>query len=336
MAGSATDPSTATSAPSGAALREQIIAEMSGSGSPADEAPKAEPATQPAEEKAEEVEADAAPVETADSEEETDVGVEDDEDEDAAPADPETVKRLDVVRRAEKRMRAQVEAKEAELAAREQKLSERLSRADEIERLAARAKYDPAAVFRALGLTDDDFEMAAQALYSESKAGQADPKRKEAAARLLREREHADKLTAIEKRALELEQKLERQKLEAAAQAEAARYFEQMNQAATTAHPLVAHLLKADPNETAQGLVASYDALSKKGVPKPAAVVKHFEAQQRARFKRLGIDPDVVLGKTTETKAAPKVNGKPAPAPANSNSKPSRDELIAELASLSD
>jgi hypothetical protein len=234
-------------------------------------------------------------------------------------------------------MRSQMEAKEAEIAAREQKLSERLQRLDEIDRLAARAKYDPAALYRAHGLSDDDLESAAQALYAESKAGQADPKRRELASKLLREREQADKLTQMEKRHADLEKKLEQQKVEAAAQAQAARYFEQMNQAATTKHPLVAHLLKVDGDDTAQGLVRSYETLSKGGkVPQAAAVVAHFEKQQRARLSRLGVDPDALIG-AKKTAPVAKVNGTKAAANANASESakvPTRDELIAELSSL--
>lgn len=331
MAGSATAPSG--DVPSGADLRAQILSEMGGSGSPAVEAAPAEPAAQPAEEQAAEPEVEAAPVDADEpADEEQDEPAEDED----TPADPETAKRLDVVRRAEKRMRAQVEAKEAELAQREQRLSERLTRAEEIDRLAARAKYDPGAVMRALGLSDDDFAVVAQALYAESKEGAADPKRKEMAARLLREREQHDKLSAIEKRAIELEQKLERQKQEAAAQAEAARYFEQMHSAATSKHPLVAHMLKADPDDTAQALVASYERLATGGkVPAAAAVVADFDKQIRAKFKRLGLDPDALTGaKPKTTTAAPTKKAAPVVETVKSGT-PSKDEILAELAALS-
>jgi hypothetical protein len=342
MAGSATDPSSATpSAPSGAGLRAQIIAEMSDSGPPAvDVAPKAEPAAQLDESKVEEAD-DAAPVETADSDEDTDAAEPDaEDDEDEAPADAETAKRLDVVRRAEKRMRAQMEAKEAELSAREQKYADKLARLDKIERLAARAKYDPAAVLREFGLTDEDMEGAGQAIYSESPAAKADPRRKEAAAKLLRERENADKLTAIEKRAAELEQKIERQQTEAKMRAEMQRYSDQISQTATTKHPLVAKLLDTDQDDTVAGLGASYERLKAKAngkQPQPSAVVAEYEKTIRAKFKRIGIDPEALLG------SKPAANGEKPVKAANGKAvvepkagKPSRDELIAELSSLSD
>lgn len=306
---------------------------MAGSGaSLTDEAAPAEPATQPVEEPAEveAVEAEAAPDDADDAEQDDS----DEDSDDETPADPETAKRLDVVRRQEKRLRAQVEAKEAELAQRELRLAERLSRAEEIDRLASRAKYDPGAVMRALGLTDDDFAIVAQALYAESKEGAADPKRKEQAARLLREREQHDKLSAVEKRAIELEQKLERQKQEASAQAEAARYFERMNAAATAKHPLVAHMLKADPDETAQGLVSAYERLAAGGkVPDAAKVVAEFDRAQRARLKRIGVDPDTITGTKpkTPTPAKPKAA---APVVEQKNSAATRDEILAELSQL--
>jgi hypothetical protein len=310
---------------------------MAGSGPPSEEAAPAGPAAQPDEDAEPAIEA--AAEEPAADEPDADTDADDESDEDETPADPETAKRLDVVRRAEKRARAQADAREAELTAREQRMADRLARLDEIERLAARAKYDPAAVLRAMGLTDDDFETVGQAIYAESKVAQSDPKRKEIAAKLLREREQADKLTAIERRAQELEQKLERQREESEVRAEAARYFEQLNTTASTKHPLVAHLLKADPDDTQHGLVAAYERMmtkTKGAPPAAAAVVAEYDRAARAKFKRLGVDPDALIGKPAAAAAAATPGAKPKPAAAKKPADdrvPTREELIAELSS---
>ncbi|HVJ95869.1 MAG TPA: hypothetical protein VNC41_03465, partial [Acidimicrobiia bacterium] len=77
--------------------------------------------------------------------------------------------------------------------------------------------------------------------------------------------------------------------------------------------------------------------LSKGGkVPQAAAVVAHFEKQQRARLSRLGVDPDALIG-AKKTAPVAKVNGTKAAANANASESakvPTRDELIAELSSL--
>jgi hypothetical protein len=323
-------------------LRAQILASI-----PKDE--ESEPApkeAEPDEDVANEADEDeSAPVETADSDEDTDAEDEDgdedndddDEDEDV-PVDPKTAKGLDVVRKAEKRSRerlqATIRAKESELSAREQKLEERSARVDKIEKLAARAKYDPGALFRELGITDPaDLELAGHALYSEGPAGQADPKRKEHAGRILRDRERDDTIAQLKRENAETRELIERQRQEELADRAAAVYFDEMGEAATSKHPLVAHMLKVDPEDTRRALVVAYERVLKKtgSTPKPASVVAEYDRAERARLKRIGVDPDAIA----KTKAAPAkgaatktVAGKTA---ANSNGTPTKDQILASV-----
>lgn len=335
----------ATGAP--ADLRAQIIAEMS---SAKPEAPVEATEAAPVEDApVEEVEAaaDAAgpdedsPEVEADDLEDTD----DDEDTSLKSDDPETQKRLDAVRRAEKRMREKASQRDAEFEARQKEWQAKVDRVAEIETLAKRAKYDPAAVLRAFGLTDDDMEIAAHAIFAESPAAQKDPNRKAAAQSRLREREKEDKLSATEKRLQELEQRLETQAAQQRAQAEAAAYIEQLN-ATSAKYPLVAHLLKVDTNDTHDQLVATYNALQGqlKRAPKPAEVIAAYDKRERARLQRLGIDPAAIVKTPAKKPANANTAPKPAPAPANTNGQSNghkkmtpeeeRKAILAEIESL--
>lgn len=315
-------------------LRSQILASIPDE----DEAPAKVEAVEEeaAEVEADEPDEDAEPaVEAAADTDEDDDSDEETSDDDEPHSDPETQKRLDTVRRAEKRSRESIARERQEFESERKQHEADLGKLREFQGLAKRIKYDPAAALRLLGASEDDFEIIAQALYSESKAGAADPKRKEAAARLLREREKEDKLTAQEKRLAELEAKIERQKLESEAQAESARYIDEVNSAAAAKYPLVAHLLKSDPDESGQGIVRAYEMLLKKNngsTPKASAVVAEYDRAERARLKRIGIDPDTIAKAKTAAKKtgdAKPVNGtKTTTAPKGTLTKA---EILAQL-----
>jgi hypothetical protein len=134
------------------------------------------------------------------------------------PADAETSKRLATIQAAEKRSRDKIAAEKRELETRvkaiETEWLPRVKKAEDFEALqarAAKARSNPALlvdVFRALGFSDDHLEPVAQALYTFSKAGQADPARAKQAERMLREREQVDEVSATQRRLDELEAKI--------------------------------------------------------------------------------------------------------------------------------
>ena len=338
-----------TAAPSASDLRSQILAEaadLAKSGAKVGVKPAI---GEPVEDDEEQVEqTDDADAETAaqdDADPEVEAAADDDteptEDDDAEETetsdDPATQKRLDAVRKAEQRYRAKMAEGRQAFEAEQKKHAERIEKAEQFEAASRRAKYDPAALLRAAGLTEDDFELAAHAIYAESKAAAADPKRKEAAAARLREREKEDKLTATEKKMAELERKLEEQAQAAKAQAATARYVADIESVAKTKHPLVAHMLKVDPDDAGEGIRRAYEALGQKTgkTPAPAAVVAEYDRMQRAKLKRLGIDPDTIakspIVTTIKKKAAAATTAKGA---ANSNAAskaPTKEEILAEL-----
>jgi hypothetical protein len=266
--------------------------------------------------------------------------VEDDETEDSdeeAVVDPKAAKGLDAVRKAEKRHREKMDADRAEFAAEKQKWSEKVAKVDEYESAAKRISHDPVALLNKLGVPKDAYELIAHAIFAESQTGEKDPARKQQAQARLIEREKEDKYTAMERRQAELEKKIEQQKIDAESAAHARSYIEQLNTAATTKHPLIAHMLKVDAEDASDGLAAAYDRLVKAGgkEPTPAQVVAEMDRKERARFKRLGIDPATVM------KTGPVVAGKPAAKPVNGHAKPTngnapktRDDILAELDAL--
>lgn len=261
----------------------------------------------------------------------------DDDSDELKSDDPETQKRFDAVRKAEKRMRAAAERRDADFAARQQEWQAKVDRVAEIEKAAARIKYDPTAVLRAFGVPPEDFELLAQAIYAESPALQNDPKQKAAAQAKLKEREKEEKYSALEKRQAELEAKIEAQKKEAATQAEAAAYIAQVNATAASKFPLVAAMLKADPAGTNDDLIATYTALGNKlrRDPKPAEVVAAFDKSQRARLQKLGIDPATIAKpKAAPAKPANTNTAKPVVNGTETKKPPSKDEILAELAAL--
>ncbi len=306
--------------------RDAILAQL-------DAVETVEPA--PIEEAATEVEADdeAAPVEAAadgDSVEED----EDDEEDPAESTDPKTAKGLDAVRRAETRHRAQMERDRAEFTAEKAKHAEALAKVSEYEALAKRAKYDPIPVLKALGIAEEDFDMIAHAVYAESKTGKADPARAAQAAARLRDREKEDKYTALERRQAELETKIEADKTAREEAAHADRYIGEVN-ATAAKFPLVAHIMKAAPDDVSDALEAAFNRLQTKTgkTPKPAEVVAEMDRKERARLKAIGVDPDALTGTkplAAGAKPAAKINGTAKAAPANRPM--TKDEILASIA----
>lgn len=295
--------------------------------------------------------AESAPAEAAEPEPET---AADEAPVEAAPveADPETAKRLATVKAQEKRQReqiakdradalAQVEVRRKEI---EAEWSPKIEAAQRFEALAKRAKYDPAAVLEQLGLTSDDFEIAARHLYARSKAGQADPKNRAAAEQATREREQLDRITAHERKLADLEAKLTAKEQAQAFESQRGQYLDLTIKAVANDNaPLLAKLASKDPNKARTALWRTAEQLFDQTgeFPDSDDVITAWETQRRAELEDLGID--VTTSAKPAAPAAPRPgktlsNGHGA-APANSNAPKSRqeerDEVLREMARLS-
>jgi hypothetical protein len=115
--------------------------------------------------------------------------------------DAETSKRLAAVQNAEKRAREKVAAERAEVAAERAKIvAERAeveaarAELEAFRKAKERAKLDPVSYLEAAGV--EDLEYAAKQAYAKAKG---EPANKEAAARMMRERELADEIADLKK-----------------------------------------------------------------------------------------------------------------------------------------
>jgi len=126
-----------------------------------------------------------------------------------AKADPEEGKRLASIQKAELESRKRIQKERADLAAeREQYARDRAAfdaeRAEvaSLKKARERAALDPMAYLEAAGITD--FEYVSKQAFLRAK-GAADPNNREAAARLIREREHGSELAQLKSKYEQLE-----------------------------------------------------------------------------------------------------------------------------------
>ncbi len=328
---------TSVTAPLSAAdLRSQILSSIPEEAEkPADPEPEAteEPAAEPSEDEATEE------AEPAEDDADADDGDEDDSPKEETTDDPKALKGLDVVRRAEKRHREKMDADRAEFAREREKHAESLTKVGEYEAAAKRIAHDPVALLDKLGVPKDAYELIAHAIFAESKTGETDPARKAQASVRLRERAASDDLAETKKEIAAVRAQLEQQKIDAENAKHASVYIDQLNTAATTKHPLVAHMLKADPQDTSDLLAATYERLAKASnkEPTPAQVVAELDRKERGRLMKLGLDPDVALKlpgkKVVEVAGKKPVNGT-AVATKSTNGIKTKAEIVAELEAL--
>jgi hypothetical protein len=252
--------------------------------------------------------ADDADDETGDEEpddDDEDLDLEDDDDEpdddedadpvddEPAPKDADTAKRLDQVRRNEKRAREQHQARVREFEQQQQAFvaewKPKVEAAQEFAKLKARAKSDPAGALMALGIGEDDFEEVSKIFYGLSKTGAADPKNKAAAAALRRERELRERLDASERRFTELEQRLAQRDEETTASQQVDAYMARVEKLAGDDLPFLRESLKHRPKATRARLqqLAYQMARANDGdAVSPRDVARAFEKRRRTALER--------------------------------------------------
>lgn len=271
--------------------------------------------------------------------------VEKDEDEPEAK-DAETAKRLEQVRRTDRRLREQREQafakREAEIAARESQISEQLKphfeKLEKFEKAASRVGIDPAGVLLSLGLTEDRFEHAAQVLYTLAKS-KDDPKAKAAVAQLMKDRERDEEIDKLKRRDLEREESEKKRALQAEADRQLDAYFGKVTKAVSDKTPLVAAFMKSNPQAARERLeVVAFNLAKGTGqLPSERAVVIELEKDRRRILRDLGIDPKAVTAKkataaieastAAPTKKKPAAPAKPA-IPANDDKPMTKEEFI--------
>ena len=242
--------------------------------------------------------------------------------------DAETTKRLATINAAEKRSRDKLAAERKELEARTKELEPQLRELEAFKALKAKARkggaHLAAALKEGLGLTDDDFEPAAQSLYSLSKAGASDPNnaaRKAAADRLLAEREQMTELEALRSEIRELKDGLGKEREQQTFEQQRTAYVEHAAKELDAAvgklgDTRLARAMKGkNPAAVRQRLWAATVELTEANdgeVPEFADVVAHYQSIRRAELEELGVDPDAAIEAAPAETDTPKKNNQAA------------------------
>ena len=263
------------------------------------------------------------------------------------PVDPATTKRLAQVQAAEAKKMAAVQAErkkfEAERVAFDAERKELAEAKARLSVLEAK-RHDPAALLLALGYGEDDLEAAARQVYGMSKAAAADPKNRDAAARMARERAQATELEKATARLEALEQRIEQQNQAQAAQRALEQYSAKLTAAASPdATPLTARQMAANPDRARVALaqLALEMAQEDGDVPDAVDVVARYEKMRAAELAELGIDIGAMTAKAPEPaakKAAPRsmpANGAGTPPPPQTRAMTHEQRKAAAAAALS-
>lgn len=255
----------------------------------------------------------------------------------ATETDPVVAARLATIQRAEKRSKDALAEERATLARERAEWSEKVAAATSFSDLAARAKYDPAAVLTSLGLDAGDFEAAAKQLYALSPAGRSDPKNREIVEQQLRLRGHGDELSSTRREVAELRKFIEERDQQAAGERAAAEYLDAAVKSVNGQAPLVAAWIAKNPRAARERMraVAAELVESTGEVPEHEEVIAAMEKRRRADIEELGVDVGVVLSGSAP---APAPAGRPAPtlgqlgSPAQARATPqTREEVEADV-----
>lgn len=277
--------------------------------------------------------------EVDEEDEDLDEDDEDDEEEVVQAKDPDVAKRIAAVRktaaRQAERARRQVEQERSAWQAERARIeaAEKPDR-EEFEKfrgLKAIAKFNPAAVLEFFGYNEDDFEAASRELYTRGKSAAADPKFRDAAAKMQRERQLAGEIDDLKRWKVEKEKAEKERDEREANQRHFTKTVESIGAAAKKLGLPLAQ--KATPVQLAQ---VKYDLWNERGTePGPKAVARAFEAMKRAELEAYGVDVDAVKAapKNAVAKATTKAAAK-APVVEMKKKAPTRDRIVAELAAL--
>jgi hypothetical protein len=225
-----------------------------------------------------------------------------------AKADPDLQKRLAVVAKHERRakdreaaVKAAIEKERGELRREresiERELRDTKSEIDRFAQLKDRARLDPAGVLKALGLVDDDFGPAARQLWAMTKEQSADPRNREAAARLMKDRESEDRITRLERELAEQRKAATEHSERARAAEKAEAYLANVIKTASDEHPLAKRLIEKSPQKSRERFAAIADELFDRDGDLPDAddVLAEYEKRRRAELEDDGVDVAAML-----------------------------------------
>lgn len=299
--------------------REQLIAELDSAAVTDEPAADEAPAEAPTEPKGP---ADEAPIDDeAPDEKIAEEPVEEPVD---VAKDPDLAKRLAIVAKHEKRAKDAV-AKER-TAVEQERLAVRRER-DSIDReiqsvrseieafnqAKARAKYDPKSVLLSLGLSEEDLGPAARQLWAHTKENLTDPKNREAAERMMRERESLDRISKLEKEIEERKQAETTREQQTRIAHKVESYLDGIGKAAKAdEHPLAMRLIEKAPDAARTRFAAIAHELSLRDdgdLPDAVDVLAEYEKRRRAELEIDGIDWAIKPKAKPRTEAQPTTLG---------------------------
>lgn len=235
--------------------------------------------------------------------------------EEAPKPDPELERRATALRRQEQRLRERVARERADVQRERDALKADTAELEKFKALRARAKYDPTAALRALGLTDEDLEPAARHIYAQTKEAAKDPKNREAADKLMRERELQSKTDELQKRLDALDEEKRTAQAAQANERAAMRYLGGVSKAARPG-TLAAHFIAkggAAADKVTRTFAQIAQELSDEGdLPDPADVLAEYEVRRREELEEADVDVDALLKRKPAAAQPAKKPGTPA------------------------
>lgn len=248
-----------------------------------------------------------------DDEEDLDDDEDEDEDLDDAKAkskaklDPEDAKRVRLLEKQEKRMRADI-ARERDSFERERQAfvaewQPRIEQAEKLQKLIDGAKnpYKVIELLSTAGMSEDDLFETAQVLFAHSSKGKTDPKNREAIAHRQTLREMREELAELRRRDADRAANEQKAAEQAAADRELDAYLTRVTKKTTDETPLMKRYLDKSPTKAREAIERATARLARKlgALPKPAAVLRAAEKERRRELRDMGVDVDAII------KAAP-------------------------------
>lgn len=224
--------------------------------------------------------------------------------------DPQTLKRLEQLQRAEQRNKAAALQRMQEIQRREQEFADVAARVKSFDEKKERARFDPVGVLSELigEMSVEDYDAIAQQFFAMGSAGAKDPRVREKATAAMQSRQTMTAQQKLEKELQALRD--EREQERAAVQLD--RYKSGLATRAQKAigdeTAVVKAMFAQDPDEARELLYfVANDIYQQTGEePDVADVVVALEAWQRAEMKKRGIDPDGYFKKTQPQPAGEK------------------------------
>lgn len=248
-----------------------------------------------------------------DDDEDLDDEEDEDDADDAATAkskaklDPEDAKRVRLLEKQEKRMRADI-ARERDSFERERQAfvaewQPRVEQAEKLQKLLDGAKnpYKVIELLSTAGMSEDDLFETAQVLFAHSSKGKTDPKNREAIAHRQTLREMREELAELRRRDADRAANEQKAAEQAAADRELDAYLTRVTKKTTDETPLMKRYLDKSPTKAREAIERATARLARKlgALPKPAAVLRAAEKERRRELRDMGVDVDTII------KAAP-------------------------------